>query len=184
MACGTRRCRRVAALILLVMVLWAVLPLAGCGQQETPSASGLGQAGKLDFSFEREGETFSVSAELGAGEDAATRVFCFRFSAPQTISGLVICRKSEGGTVEMSMGGPAAEVAADSTLLVPLRALCPGGAELCDTARTAEGVTLSLKRGDDESYTLVFGGGGERPTRIVYRYAGGSIELTVREADA
>ena len=184
MACATRRWRQVSAPVLLAVLMWTILPLMGCGQQEISTASGLAQAGKLNFSFEREGETFSVSAELGAGEDAATRVFCFRFLAPQTLSGLVICRKSEGGVVEMSMGGPAAEVAADSTLLVPLRALCPGGAELCDTTRTSEGVTLTLKRGDDESYTLVFGGGGERPTRIVYRYAGGSIELTVREANA
>ena len=151
----------------------------GCAQPKV-SVSGLSKAAKLTLSFERDGERFVVEAELGEGEDAAGRVFCFRFREPKGIEGMTVTRAAEGGAVTLAMGGPSAEVPVDSPLLLPLRALCPGGAELTGNSRDGDTILLSMRRGDD-LYTLCFKAGAERPHRIEYRDATGDITLSLEE---
>lgn len=177
----------------LTMIFAAVLPMIlttalaaasvfglwGCAEQKV-SVSGLSQAVRLQLSFERDGERFVIEAELGAGEDAAVRVFRFRFKEPAGIGGMTVTRAAEGGAVMLSMGGPSAEVNSDSPLLLPLRALCPGGAELTGSSRDGSDILLTLRRGDD-LYTLQFAAGAERPHKIVYHDATGDITLALEE---
>lgn len=177
----------------LTMIFAAVLPMIlttalaaaaafglwGCAEQKV-SVSGLSQAARLQLSFERDGERFVIEAELGAGEDAAVRVFRFRFKEPAGIGGMTVTRAAEGGAVMLSMGGPSAEVTSDSPLLLPLRALCPGGAELTGSSRDGSDILLTLRRGDD-LYTLQFAAGAERPHKIVYHDATGDITLALEE---
>lgn len=171
--------KRLGAVVGLVMALGifagALAGLSGCatkGQQEAEMKARLVQALEFDLVAQRQGESFTATVWLGAGE-TMERDMTLQFTGPSSVKGLTVSQKN--GQIVATLGSLTLKEDAVRQILLLLAPFSLYSYTESAVYREGEDTVLCYV-GEGESMTYYLRE-GDFPYKILYTLPGESITL-------